>query len=117
MRFRNSMARRALLTVLLGLLAAGCTGMRFSIPNTPSGPYDKSKGRRIYAEESGFQLLLLIPIGINERHQRAWRQLETIARGDFITDVKIQDSWTYAFVGTIYGVRMEAMAYPYLATH
>lgn len=104
----------AFVLALCGLGTVGCSGTRFSIPNTPDRPYDLSKGRTITAEEGGFQLLLVIPLGVNERHERAWRELQSAARGDFITDVKIRDSWTWALVGTIYTVHMEATAYPYL---
>jgi hypothetical protein len=36
------------------------------------------------------------------------------AGGDFISDVKVQESWTYGFIGTLYCTRLEAMAYPKL---
>ncbi len=34
------------------------------------------------------------------------------AGNDYITDIKIQESWTYAFVGTVYTTAYTAMAYP-----
>lgn len=114
MGFGKSMARFALHTAILSLSAVGCAGERFTIKNVPSGPYDEANGKAIHAEASGFQLFSFIPIATNSRHARAWRRLERLAYGDFITDVKIQDSWTYAVVGTVYTVNMEATAYPYV---
>lgn len=74
---------------------------------------DFSKGRKITASASGFQLLLVIPISINDRHERAFRILRDQAGGDYITDITIDESWTYALVGTIYKTTIAAMAYPH----
>jgi hypothetical protein len=112
------MKRRTVLSpvfvLALAVCAVGCSGTQFTIPNTPKRAYDLDNGRTISTERSGFQLLLFFPIGVNDRHERAWHDLERAAAGDFITDVKIRDSWTWALVGTIYHTWMEATAYPYL---
>ncbi|MHC5210870.1 MAG: hypothetical protein ACYTG2_09150 [Planctomycetota bacterium] len=114
MNVHRTLAHCALaLTLAVGCL--GCAGTAVRIPNVPARTYDASKGRRVTAESTGFQLLLWIPIGINERHQKCYDDLERQAPGHFITDVKIQDSWTYAFVGTLYSVKMEATAFPYVS--
>ncbi len=60
----------------------------------------------------GFQLLLFIPININDRHARAYQRLREKAAADYLTDIRVQESWTYALVGTVYTVRMDATAYP-----
>jgi hypothetical protein len=73
---------------------------------------DFSNGRTISASAAGFQLLLFIPININDRHERAFQTLLGQAGGDYITDIKVKESWTYAFVGTVYKTTMEAIAYP-----
>ncbi len=97
-----------------GLL--GCTGTMVRIPNVPERAYDSSAGKQLSAEASGFQLLLWIPIGTNQVHQQCYQSLQLQAQGHFITDVRFQDSWTYAFVGTVYTVKMEATAYPYVSS-
>lgn len=74
---------------------------------------DFTRGREIFAESSGFQLLLFIPIGINERHQNAFHNLQSQAGSDFLTNIRVQESWTYAFVGTIYKTKLQATVYPY----
>ena len=69
----------------------------------------KGEGRTISGEASGFQLLLFIPIGVNHRHQQAYDVSKGQANGDIITDIKITESWTYAFVGTIYTTKLKNM--------
>ena len=73
---------------------------------------DYTMGRNISASAGGFQLLLFIPISINNRHERAYQLLLGEARGDYVTDIKIKESWTYGLVGTAYKTTIEAMAYP-----
>lgn len=98
------------------LLLVACSGMpmRTGSANQPvdTTSIDFSKGRTISASASGFQLLLLIPISINNRHERAFRTLLGQAGGDYVTDVRINESWTYALVGTVYKTTLEATAYP-----
>ena len=101
------------LLALFGL--AGCSGtpVRFDAGARPAGgEIDYSRGRSLSASASGFQLLLFIPININDRQERAWQLLRGQAGGDYITDVKIQESWTWAFIGTVYKTTLEATAYP-----
>jgi hypothetical protein len=97
----------------------GCAGnpIRFGAngPNFDRTNVDYSKGREITASAGGFQLLLLIPININNRHERAYQQLLGMAGRDYITDIKIEESWTYALVGTVYTTTIKAMAYPHKA--
>jgi len=93
---------------------SGCSGVPVHIPNVPDQAVDWSRGRHIVAGARGFQLLLLIPIMTNSRHERAYQELLKEANGDFITDIKIQEFWWYAYIGTIYSTKMEATAYPRL---
>ena len=102
--------------VVASLLLAACSGapIRTGVSNQriDTENIDYSKGRRVTASASGFQLLLLIPISINNRHERAYRTLLAQAGSDYVTDIKIEESWTYALVGTIYKTKLQAMAYP-----
>jgi hypothetical protein len=106
----------SLILLILLILIAGCSGKPIRInqqnQNIQLGDVDFTKGRDISASASGFQLLLFFPISINDRHERAFQTLRGQASHDYITDVKIQDSWTYAFVGTVYTTTIEAKAYP-----
>lgn len=95
----------------------GCSGtpIRFggNHPNFDNSNVDFSKGKEIVSTARGFQLLLMIPININNRHEQAYRQLLGMAGRDYIADIKIEESWTYAFIGTVYTTTIKATAYPH----
>lgn len=99
---------------ILTVWLTGCAGKPITFKSIDPKSYAevKDKGRTITASASGFQLLLVIPIGINTRHESAYGQLLAQANGDYITDVKIEESWTYAFIGTVYTTTITATAYP-----
>jgi len=89
---------------------AACSGVPAQLGSRMTGPVPAGPERAIQAEACGFQLLLFFPISINDRMLRATQALEEEAAGDFITDVKIQESWTYGLVGTQYCTMLEAKA-------
>lgn len=101
---------------VVSLLLAGCSGAPINTGEanqyTGSANIDTYRGRKISATASGFQLLLFIPISVNSRQERAWNQLLAQAGGDYVTNIKINESWTYGFVGTVYRTTLEATAYP-----
>jgi len=101
------------LTLLLMFGLVGCSGVpvKFNTIEKSAG-VDQSKGRKISASAAGFQLLLFIPISINSRLQRAHQALLAEAGADQIADVKVTESWTWAFVGTVYRTTLDATAYP-----
>lgn len=109
-------SKRIFLFIMLALLIIniGCSGVPVKIDSVSRQSIDTTKGRVITAQACGFQLLLLIPIMINERQSRAYQELLMAAGREHITDVKIRESWTYAFVGTVYCTELEATAYPYM---
>ena len=92
----------------------GCSGKPVTFNSVDPKLYADKKGesRTISGEASGFQLLLFIPISVNDRHQQAYDVLKGKANGDYITDIKVTESWTYALVGTIYTTKITATAYP-----
>ena len=100
-----------LLAVVVTTLLTACAGNPVSIgTRLNDGTPPKGVERTIKAEACGFQLLLFIPISINGRAERAYQELEEQAGGDFITDVQIQERWTYALVGTVYCTSLRAKA-------
>lgn len=105
---------KRIILFVMSVLIIGCSGTPVKIDSLPKQPIDTTKGRVISAQACGFQLLLLIPIMINERQSRAYQELLNAAGREYITDVKIKESWTYAFVGTVYCTELEATAYPYM---
>jgi hypothetical protein len=92
----------------------GCSGKPITFNSVDPKLYaeKKAEARTITSEASGFQLLLFIPIGVNDRHEQAYNALKGQANGDIITDIKITESWTYALVGTVYTTKMTATVYP-----
>ena len=109
---------RIVLTLLVACFVfSGCTGAPVSFntvnPQISRDNIDFEKGRDLSASASGFQLLLLIPININDRQERAYQILRGQAGNAYISDIKIKESWTWAFVGTVYKTTIEAKAYPY----
>ncbi len=103
------------LHILAGTLLA-CSGDPMRINSvTDQAEIDKSQGRKITAKAAGFQLLLVIPIMVNSRHERAWQALLEKAGNDAITDVRITERWVYAYVGTSYTTILEATVYPKVA--
>ncbi len=103
-------AYRHLAIIAAAALIVGCAGTPVSLGTRVSGSVPIGPERSITAKACGFQLFLFIPISINSRMERAYRQLEERAAGDFITDVKVQEKWTYGFVGTTYCTILQARA-------
>ncbi len=98
---------------LLAIFLLSCSGQPIKIASVnDQKTIDKTRGRKISAEAGGFQLLLLIPIRVNSRHERAYKALLDQAGTDAVTDVTIKESWAYGFIGTTYWTEIEAMAYP-----
>jgi hypothetical protein len=98
------------------LFINGCTGIPIKIGHIDQQfstiKVDFTRGRSIEASANGFQLLLFIPISINDRQMRAYSLLRDQAGDDYITDIKVQESWTYALVGTVHKTTIKAKAYP-----
>lgn len=101
---------RILTTAIALATVAGCSGVPVALGTRSSMPMPRGEARTITAEACGFQLLLLIPIAINGRLERAYQDLEKQAQGDYITDVEVQERWQYGFVGTSYCTAVQAKA-------
>lgn len=94
------------------LVLAACSGTRVDLGDRVATPPPQSGGktRELDAKACGFQLLLVIPINVNDRLERAYQILRGQAGGDMITNVRMQETWTYAFVGTVYCTNLNATA-------
>jgi hypothetical protein len=114
MKIQSGLVTLAIVGALLILTACSGTPIRVGAENQPISrdDIDFSRGRHLTADASGFQLLLVIPISINDRQQRAYQTLLSMAGNDYLSDVRIKESWTYALIGTVYTTTMEATAYP-----
>ncbi len=99
--------------LFLAVLLQACVGQTMRIgPIKDTTDIDRSRGRRISAQASGFQLFGVLPTTANTRHERAWQALREQAGNDAIAEVTVRESWSYALLGTVYTTCIEAMAYP-----
>ncbi len=109
------MRTRAAALLAAAALAAGCQGVPMDLSGvtpTDRAQIDPYGGQQLTAEASGFQLVLFIPLGVNDRHKRALDDLRRQAGNRLLGQVTVTESWTYAFIGTVYTTRVQAMAYP-----
>ncbi len=101
---------RAMVTAL-ALAAAVCacqgTPVRFQTSEAAGRP---TLPLLLQAKACGFQLLLFIPIAVNDRQARAYQAVQAQAFGRPLVDVQIKEEWTYAFVGTQYCTTVMAKA-------
>jgi hypothetical protein len=100
----------------LCIVLASCASTPVSFKSIVDQKYDATRGRFVSGSACGFQLLLLIPIMTNNRAELAYMSLMHQAGSDYVTDVKVRESWYYAFIGTVYCTEFQAMAYPKITT-
>jgi hypothetical protein len=106
----NSASKKIIAVAVAASLLVGCSGAPVRLAPSPGHPPAQGIAHEISASACGFQLLLLIPISINSRQRRANQELKEQAAGDYITDIKIEESWFYGFVGTGYCTTLTATA-------
>lgn len=102
--------RRWLSLLVVAVFLTACSSGPVALGSRLDGPPPIGKERAISAEACGFQLLLVIPISVNGRAERAYEDLLAQAAGDFIVDVEVAETWTYAAVGTVYCTQLRAKA-------
>jgi hypothetical protein len=106
------MKRLGALALLLGTL--GCNTLYVDYPSPDPGTLDLSKRHVVTSRGCGFALLAFIPLGVNDRMDRAWTQLRKRAGRNVITDVEQRETWMYLGAGTLWCSHMTANAYPRL---
>ena len=111
--------KKIISVVVLGcFILSGCVGRpanfgEINKNKTDLSKVDFTKGREITARSGGFQLFLLIPLGVNGRQERALEKLQEKAGDNYIDNVRVSEVWRYAFVGNSYSTRIKATVYPY----
>ncbi len=106
----NKQALAGLLFLIF--LSAGCTGTKVHFMDAPMDELDLSRGRRVTGRAGGFLLFYLIPLGINDRQENAYMRLKEAAADDWITDIRVTDSFKWIWVGHQHRTTLTAMAYP-----
>jgi hypothetical protein len=99
-------------TLALAVLCSSCKGTPVQVGDYLPPDVDRSRGRQVEGEASGFQLFHFIPISNNDRHARAYADLVSAAGDSYITNVQVKEGWTWAAVGTVYHTTFRATAYP-----
>lgn len=97
---------------IIASICSGCAGTKVYFADAPLDNLDLSRGYKVKASASGLHLFNLIPLGVNNRQVRAYERLKKEAGDDYITDIQIQDSWKFVFIGVSYGTTLTATAYP-----
>jgi hypothetical protein len=96
--------------LVMGL--AACTGQSVVLSDAPPEDIDRTRGQQISASSCGFQLVQLIPMGTNGRHEKAHERLKAQAGGNYIGDVQVTEKWYYGVIGSVYCTELNAKAYP-----
>jgi len=85
------------LCVLLAVTMVGCSGPLTKIaPRPTSGATMTREGK---GSACGVNLFGLIPIGVNDRAERAYQQALTNAGASGLTETTVTDRWYYIYVG------------------
>lgn len=92
--------------------AVGCASVPLRVPTPEPVPHDTARRRDISQRACGFMLGGAIPIGMSDRYRRGYEGLVAQAPGEYVTDVRVQEALTYAFVGWRYCARFAATAFP-----
>jgi len=109
---RLAPALRGAATLGLAALCAACHGVPVQVGDIVPADVDRTTGRAVWGEATGYQILLVVPYDNNDRHARAYEQLKQRAGDAWITDVAVKESWTYLVLGTAYTTTFRATAYP-----
>lgn len=108
--------KKLLFVLVVAVLVAGCEGTPVRLGDVSGAAqerkFDMSRGRPVASKACGFQLWLFIPIVTNQRAAIAYRRLQRQAENGYLTDIRVQETRTYAFVGTLYCTEMQGTVYP-----
>jgi hypothetical protein len=96
---------RVLVASALFLLAA-CVSQPLRIPSAPIGPNEEAVGEA-QGSSTGIMLFQFIPIGQNDRFQKAYDAAVANSGGTRLTNVTVQERWFWAWVlnGYIFSVK------------
>lgn len=90
--------KKIIISVLGFMALTACSGNFYNVP-TPE--YDPAKYDVLATESktaTGVMLFQFIPIGQNNKFERAVEYLRTKYNGDAVTNVSVQERWFWAYV-------------------
>ena len=83
--------------LLASVFGVSCAGPFVNVAPTP--PVGAMITHKAHGEACGVNLFGVIPIGVNDRAQRAYDEAVEGADATGLTDTKITDRWAWVFVG------------------
>jgi hypothetical protein len=100
--------KKVILLILIGCLAFGCSSIPLRIPSLPNKVPDKDyqilgQGE---GEAVGIMLFNLIPIGQNDRFERAYDQAIQSKGGNRLIDPVISETWFWGFILNGYATKI-----------
>ncbi len=101
---------RFVVSAVVAVSVSACVGAPARLGSSSAAAPAQGTAREISGSSCGFQLLLFIPIAVNGRLAEANKELKAEAAGDYITNIRVEESWYYAFVGTGYCTTLKATA-------
>ena len=94
---------KILFLTVFAVYLTGCSGKPVTFNSVDPKLYanNKGEGRTISAEASGFQLLLFIPIGVNDRTERAYADaIRSVPGATGLINVTYSEDWFWWVIGT-----------------
>jgi hypothetical protein len=99
---------RLLATLILACGISGCSGAL--TPVGPKPPESYASVGPATGSACGFLLFDLIPLGINDRVERAYAEALRRDSATALLDTKITNSWYYVFFGVVHCTEVAGVA-------
>jgi hypothetical protein len=101
--------RRALLWLVLTLAVSACSSEQVNVAPTPPAHYVVT--REGDGRACGLNLFVYIPIGTNDRTERAYQRALEDAQATGLMDTEVTDSWRYVFIGDLFCTAIHGTGY------
>lgn len=103
------MTRRLVATAAAAVCLAGCSGAFVNVAPTPPARYVTS-GEAI-GTACGVLLFNIIPIQVNDRTERAYKQALQRANAEGLLDTTVTDRWYFIYVGGLYCTDVQGVGF------
>lgn len=100
--------KRAALTMIVCTFSTACVSERVAFPTSPVRASEQIVGR-VEGVAGGFMLFGFVPIGQNDRFQRAYvNAMQQAPSGSRLVNVQCWENWYWAYVGNGYVFHVSA---------
>jgi hypothetical protein len=93
--------------VVLAAFVFGCTGVRYNMATVELDPDKYEVLGKATSTKTGLMVLNLIPIGQNDKIERAAEEAITSRGGDELINIQVIESWFWAYVLNGYKVSLQ----------